>query len=414
MTSTELVINGYKIIYINNNKPITSIFCIVNTGSVFETKTEIGLAHLIEHVLTYSWKRCKGNCNSYWSKKGVSINGETHLMHTKYSIFGSTENSESMYDYIASILTDPSFNKKTLSDSKHAVKDELLIKLNNPSWKIDDAYAKSIQDNTKYNGYSRSQDIISKIKNLDKITMQDIINFYNKWYRVNNMFLSIVTNESIDKITSYLHKYLKNRPKIIKMKIPLNLSCVDCSSVINRVDAKKTTYSIGFIYNNPDINNFMYYELIKDILLGDICSLLYTVLRDKLNLIYKISLDYIIYSTYILSTFNVDCQIINSKKLYVSLIKTLRNFVNGKFDNKLLNRSKERLNIMYINNGVSNTEDLNQFYSNQYMLTNKADLTMDQVHHKIQNVSKSKIVDIAKKLFNFDKTIVVCETNIKE
>ena len=74
MTVKIIEINGYKIIYIKNNKNITSIYSYIKTGFMFENKNEEGISHLIEHLLIQSWKTCHESCTQYWSKKGVNIN----------------------------------------------------------------------------------------------------------------------------------------------------------------------------------------------------------------------------------------------------------------------------------------------------------------------------------------------------
>ncbi len=123
-------INGYKIIYIPTTKNITSVHAYVKIGNMCETEKESGIAHLLEHIITDSWEKCKGNCTSYWGKKGIISNAQTNTMYTRYYIVGLTKEIENMIDYIASTITNPIFNAKCVDRSKQAVKDELLIRTN--------------------------------------------------------------------------------------------------------------------------------------------------------------------------------------------------------------------------------------------------------------------------------------------
>ena len=404
-----LTINGYKIFYIPTYKNITSIHSYVSVGSLYESAKESGISHLVEHILLDSWIKCSGSCTKYWSKKGIISNAQTQIHYTKYYIVGTSTKSEDMYDYMASVMTNPKITEKGITSAKKAVKDELLILLNNPNWKIDDVFYKSISDNTKLKGFSRIADINIKIKNLSTITLKNVTDFYNKWYKSNNMFFCIVSNEPLHKVETLLKKYLVPRP-IGPKPSPVHIKCHKCTSLIHRPDAQKTSYTIGFLNNTVKKDDFIYINLIQDMLIGDVSSLLYLVLRDKLGLIYNIKLNYQNTQSYILSTFEVSCTFENSKKLYSELIRLLKQFTSGKFHANLLTRSKERLIIVDTNSCKDNTEYLQNFYTNQYVLTGKTDVTPHKAIQKIKTVTKPKLLEIARRLFDFNTMLVVCET----
>jgi len=145
-------------------------------------------------------------------------------------------------------------------------------------------------------------------------------------------------------------------------------------------------------------------------LTGDLSSLMYRILRDKLHLIYGINLFFDLDVSYMMSIFEVSCQFKNSKKLVRTFIKILEEFTLGKFDGELLKRSKERLTIMDMNNCRDSTEFLNTFYANQYMMTGNIDMTPDEYIKLINSVSKAKIIDISKRMFQFKEIVITCET----
>ena len=218
---TKLNINGYTIFYTHCPKNITSIHTFVNTGSLYESSRLSGIAHLLEHILLDSWLKCKGGYTKYWSQKGIISNAQTMTKITRYYIVGSSAKSEDMYDYIASCMTSPKITEKILARSKHAVKDELLNMLNNPNWKIQDVFYKSILDNTPDKGFGRMADWKIKLKNLDTITLDDLISYYTKWYTPNNMFFTVVTNEGINRVTALFKKYLVSKSTEINSQIPV-------------------------------------------------------------------------------------------------------------------------------------------------------------------------------------------------
>ncbi len=403
-------INGYKIIYIPTTKNITSVHAYVKTGSICESVKENGISHLLEHIITDSWKRCKGNCSAYWSKKGIISNAQTLTLYTRYYIVGMSKELDDMINYMSSIITDPDFDTKCVERSKHAVKDELLIKLNTPDWKLYDTFYGSIVDDTKNNGIGRVANYPLQIKNLETITQKVLLDYYNKWYRCDNIFFVIVSNEPLDKINLYFAKYLRKRPSLAFKTIEPTIKCIKCTSIFYRKDAEKSSFIIGFINNKQRHNDYLYYNLIQDMLTGDTSSLLYRILREKLKLVYGIKLLFDMDKSYIISMFEVSCQFKNAKKLISALLSTLKQFVAGKFETQLLNRSKERLTIMDTNNCRDNTEFLNLFYANQFMMSGKIDITPDNYIKVVNNITKEKLIKVIKRLFQFNKLLITCET----
>lgn len=403
-----LIINGYNIIYIKNNKNLTSIHAYIKVGSIHETKVNSGIAHLIEHMILDSWKKCKNSCNVHWSKKGIISNGQTTATFTRYFMIGSNDGKQSdMYEYMSSILSEPKFTTKLLQSSKDAVREELTNQLNMSSWKINDSFYGNIIDSTDYRGFSHIMDYNLKIRNLDKINLQQIINYYEKWYTPSSVFLCVCSNESIQEVSKYLTKYLKPNMNNTEVNSDvINIRSVSEFVKVQRPGLKKSSHIIGYLHNNPDKDIFIYKDLIKDLLVGDISSILLLELRDKLNLVYGIDLSFEFCSGFILTAFRISCDFKNSEKLLKEFFKCMENFKKGRFDKKMLDRSINRLEIIDVNNDKKNTEFLNNFYCNQYLLTGKVSNSPETCSRKIKTVSKDRILILVNQIFD-DKDLVV-------
>ena len=103
-------VNGYTVILVPNDTNTVHINACIKTGSMNESKHDSGLHHLIEHILTESWKPCgKQTCNSYWDKKGVTMNAHTHLSYMNFYVNGLVEDMDEMMNYMVDIITKPFF-----------------------------------------------------------------------------------------------------------------------------------------------------------------------------------------------------------------------------------------------------------------------------------------------------------------
>ena len=110
MVEHEIIkINDFQIVLNKNKKSKTTMVeAYISNGFIHENKENAGITHLLEHIITESWKKCgsKG-CTNYWKKKGVLTNASTGQTNTQYYMHGLSEYTDEMVDYITSICTFP-------------------------------------------------------------------------------------------------------------------------------------------------------------------------------------------------------------------------------------------------------------------------------------------------------------------
>ena len=100
-------IHGYNVILIDMpSSELIYIQSYVNVGSLFETKKNCGISHLLEHVLVNSWDQCaKHPCLEVLTEKGIQCNAHTGITTTNYHTTSTKESLGEMIDYIATITT---------------------------------------------------------------------------------------------------------------------------------------------------------------------------------------------------------------------------------------------------------------------------------------------------------------------
>ena len=103
-----------------------------------EDRKTSGISHLLEHILTESWKKCKDDCAKYWGNKGIITNASTGDTTVNYYVEGLEKNYQELIEYIVKITTAPQFKESRIEVEKKAVKEELKRELNDDGWKIAD------------------------------------------------------------------------------------------------------------------------------------------------------------------------------------------------------------------------------------------------------------------------------------
>ena len=81
-------INGYSVVCVPAEGNVCVVRAIVRSGFIYETKENLGIYHLLEHVVVNAWDRCKKNCILYWDNHGGSINATTEETTMNYFVKG--------------------------------------------------------------------------------------------------------------------------------------------------------------------------------------------------------------------------------------------------------------------------------------------------------------------------------------
>lgn len=333
-------VNGYTIILIPNNKTVHINMCI-KTGSMNESKHDSGIHHLIEHILTESWEPCgKQTCNSYWDKKGVSMNASTHLSYMNFYVNGLVEDMDEMMEYMTHIITKPFLKSSTLEIEKHAVLNELLIHSNNPENKLKDAFNKAFFINC----YSDDYDL--QIKNLKHMNMKKIRDFYNK---INKEIIFVISGPK--KMPNFKENYIfKENNK--------NYFTYSNKIVYVPYDQKSTIIMIGLPVKGKCLFKFkICLEIIHMILLQK--------LRIDMKLIYDISITLkTLPSPYINIKSTVETK--HAEIVYKTIIDTFYKYKYEPFPEEYIDGMKKKNKLNYQNTNF-NSKFMANYILNEYL-----------------------------------------------
>ena len=173
----------------------------IMSGRMNEDQSNSGISHLLEHVLTESWKKCKDDCAKYWGKKGIITNASTGDSTINYYVEGLGKNYKEIIEYIVKITTDPYFKKTRIDVEKKAVKEELSRELNDPGWRIADKISKIY---FSHPGLANGNNVPLQIKNLDKLNYDNLKDYCQRIYTAKNILFVIAGNFEKNKIKKNL------------------------------------------------------------------------------------------------------------------------------------------------------------------------------------------------------------------
>jgi predicted Zn-dependent peptidase len=398
-------INGYNILLLNTDNGNISVKSYIDTGYISETIDNLGINHLIEHVLVNSNSQCEKDCITEMNKKGIIMNASTGLNIINYLALGVKSDLEKIIKFIVeTTLNFDNINDYVIEKEKNAVLNELLTNSNNSSVNLLDNLFKNYYN---FPGLKNFFNYKQQIENLQKFNSNTLKKFYKEYY--NNILFVINGDFNKNLVLNLFNNLLKNKQQGNTVKTSDSMShCFTLNKeafFIKNNNIQNTTIIIGF----PSIiKNTIYNNIIVDIACKYIKNKCMDSLRATENLIYGIqiepSMNYC--GTSILVTLNVSNN--NSKKTidkFIEIIKTC--FL--KIDNDFLEGIKKNHKIILNKNNI---EEKVMYYENIYInkLFNKCEDNINEFEefsNMYLDIKDKDIIKLIPSLFNLDNMTLV-------
>jgi predicted Zn-dependent peptidase len=394
---------GIKIFLINLESVNTvNITIHLPIGASSENKEEIGTAHFLEHMLFTKTKKYEENdIDDIIDNYGAKLNAETHYDKTIYYINGMAKYTKELFDILFEIY----FNSIITNDKFEREKKIIIQEIENIKMSLDyenDKIATNTIFNNRYN-----IDISGDVEDIKKLTLEKLINFKTKYYKLDITTIIFFGKLNIKEILCDI----ENRFGILRVYNPTYLS-------LNNELIKSNNYNkpilkilkinnqsqINLYFNTINIYNEWYYKL--NILINILNIYLYKKLRTEKGLIYSINcyLNINKNAGYLNISFN--CAKIN----IIKCIKIIYDILYYKLNNKYIKTKyiTKSINIYHTSllyfSEQSKYKLLNIIKSLTY---NIKSLSVDEIIDIVQNTSQSDIQKISKVLFHKNNTLLI-------
>ena len=222
--------NGLSVIFhIDRSDPVVAVALTSHVGSAREIEGRTGFAHLFEHLLFLESENLgKGGLDKMSARIGGSgANGSTSRDRTNYFQTVPKDALEKMIwaeadklGFFINTVTEP-----VLAKEKQVVKNEKRQGVDNRPY----GHTFHVIDKNLYpKGHPYSWQVIGSLEDLQNATLQDVKEFYNRWYVPNNVTLTIAGDFDTVQAKAWVEKYfseIKSGNDIPKMaKQPVELS----------------------------------------------------------------------------------------------------------------------------------------------------------------------------------------------
>ena len=284
--------NGLEyILYEDKSLPLVSVNIWYKVGSAYETKGKTGLAHLFEHMMFQGSENVAKEMHfRYIQEAGGTLNGSTSTDKTNYY-----EKLPSNYLELALWLESdrmgyflPALTQEKLDNQKDVVKNERLERYDNQpyglAWEL-------INTNLYPEGHPYSWSTIGFLKDIESYTLDDVKNFFKKYYSPNNACLVVAGDFEKNNAVQLIEKYFgliepfesNHKPASNKLTLDKNILVEHKDNV--QLDRIYLAWHSDLIFGKDDSS----LEVAADILTGSKNSRLYKKLVFDLQIAQDIS-----------------------------------------------------------------------------------------------------------------------------
>jgi predicted Zn-dependent peptidase len=301
LTISNITAQGYKLpeytsfklpngltVYLmeQHDVPVISVSAVLPAGAIYD-HDKAGLAFLTSKALKHGTKNySKLKLDEEIDFIGAYIGTDASKEFASVSSKFAAKDKDKMLTIIKEIMLDPVFNAEEFEKEKSRLLVGLEQQKESPRAVIGNYFDKLL-----YGDHVYGNTIQGDLSSIGKLTVEDIKSFYNTNYNPNQAAISIVgdfsSKEMKRKLTALFSNWKKSE-NIIENPALKNIASLSENKVllINKDDAKETTFYIGapgISRNNPD---FVAIEVINTLFGGRFTSMLNDELRVNTGLTY--------------------------------------------------------------------------------------------------------------------------------
>ena len=288
---TKTFSNGLVLLYEKNTVHQNDCFMVnVLTGSALETSKQLGINHLVEHLMfKASNKRTTRQISEELERQGAIINAWTNYDNVCFHFTCLPSKVEICAEIYADMIFNKAIPEQEFKQEKNVVCQEIKM--------YEDDFEATNETNY-FEHFWNMKDVAGTVDSVQSFTLKQINNFIKERYIPANMVISVCSHLSYRKICNIVEKYfgnIKNTNDYIDLRSEWNNKKVYKRQNFGDIfKQKKKTAQVQVLnaYYIPGQNLlpqspalYDYYNLL---LSGGLSSILFREIREKHGVCYRI------------------------------------------------------------------------------------------------------------------------------
>lgn len=369
-----------------------------NTGSRDESEDEVGLAHLMEHMLF------KGTEKRNWRQILNSIEmagGEMNAFTTKEktSLYASliSDQTKLAIGLLADISMHSIFPEAELEKEKKVIIDEIDMYADSPEEMIVDEFYERV-----YSGHSLGTNILGHKTRIKKYSRNDLLRFVNKLHNHGQMVVSYTGPVNMEKVMEWCKKAFSTKPLA---QVPVKRLQPTVYTPFE-IEKKVANHQCHIVYGNLACNMHdkrrTMCMFLANVLGGPaLNSILNISLREKNGLTYGVDASYNYYTDTGLFYVQWTADKENLSKSLKIVQRELNRFATHPFSKRQLELYKTQFKGQMIISEESN-QGLMLMMGRSYLDFGEVE-SLERVLSEIDAIQSDELQKLAAEIFEFEK-----------
>ena len=370
----------------------------VMTGSCYESDSEAGISHFIEHMCFKGTKKRNSSREISEAIEGVGgiLNGGTDRELTSYWCKLASQHLEMAVDVIVDLIRHPLFREEDIEKERQVIIEEINMSLDSPQQRVG-----MILDDMMWPGKPLGRDVAGSRETVTAITREQMLKHVGRFYTPANMLVSIAGDFDLDKSLALLRQAeagwdAAGRPEYTDSRLNQN-------SPRTKIEYRETE-QVNLMLGIEGLSIFDPDRFVLDLLsmvLGEgMSSRLFTEIREKLGLAYDIH-SYVEHfretGSFVIQAGIDPAQTGKAVRAILEQLSAARDGISGTELDKAREMAKGRMLL-----SMENSRNVAGWYGAQEALTDKI-MTIDEVTQIIETITPEDVRRVAGSLFLTEK-----------
>lgn len=396
--------NGFRVIHQKPSNPlaVTSIYAFTNVGSAFESDGIRGVSHFVEHMCFKGTDKIPDPRNIFlaYDRIGAYFNAFTEKRLTCFTVKCEDLYVHHCTDILADMMLNSNFPKKKFYKEQAVVVEENIRNQNNINIMLGEKV-----DAILYGGssYAYPIDTLSYHPKSDSLKYEDVVKWYECYYKPSNFVYSIVSNLSFKAVIKLLESsiFVKTVEKPCVSRHNLDLSLQQYTAPQIYLEKKKGVSTnaiyIGFRTCSKDSSDRYVLKVLKHVLNG-MSGRLFTILREDNGLTYisKCNTEHVEHTGYFLVYVETDPN--KTNRVLSLLIEMFQRLNTHGITAEELSVAKGNIRGKRTI-GMENNDKIADYNGRELLLNTEFQKYEDIYSHHIAKISKDDVFKAIQKYF---------------
>ncbi len=396
--------NNLRLVYekVDTVKTV-SVGAWILAGSRYETKSENGISHFIEHILFKGTKNRSSKEIVYEIESiGGQINAFTAKEYTCFYVRVLDEFLEKAFEILSDLLLNPLINPEDIEKEKTVIIEEINMSKDDPEEILYQALNDLI-----WKGETLSYPIIGKESTVKRIDRNKILNFMRKRYKPENVVISVAGNFDEAHLIDLCERYFGSWERYLKSKDTNNSSepIFKRGAVIKSKKSDQAQIAIAFEGFGQEDENVYKLLVVSNILGGGMSSRLFQKIREELGLVYSINSFVSTYKDVGMLIVYAGTNPKNIGVVYKEILNQIKLLIRGNLTPDEVEVAKQQIKGSIIF-GLENTSSRMSNLGKNMLLLNRI-IEMQEIINMINSIKFDQVMDIVREVLTKEFSVAV-------